>query len=153
MKSGFLKNSGLLYYALAMGILLVLMHWLEFRFLFMSHSFELYAGAIALIFTLLGIWLAKSLLALKQKSHHKDFGEGIQTGINLQECSKAGISKREMEVLERMAKGYSNAEIASELFVSLNTVKTHVSSILSKLNVVRRTQAVEKAKRLGLLSN
>ncbi|MBD3581050.1 response regulator transcription factor [Flavobacterium sp. D33] len=58
-----------------------------------------------------------------------------------------------MEVLERLAKGYSNAEIAAELFVSLNTVKTHVSNILSKLEVSRRTQAIAKSKRIGLLSS
>ncbi|WP_408610238.1 response regulator transcription factor [Flavobacterium selenitireducens] len=68
-------------------------------------------------------------------------------------CARAGISKREMEVLERLAKGYSNAEIAAELFVSLNTVKTHVSNILSKLEVSRRTQAIAKSKRIGLLSS
>lgn len=154
MKQGMLsKNLHFVYYALAMGFLLVVMQWLELRFLFMTHAFEIYAGAIALIFTALGIWLAKSIAEPK-----KNEGKGIlePSGIpsaNEAKCFSAGISKREMEVLELMAKGCSNAEIASDLFVSVNTVKTHVSNILSKLDVSRRTQAIEKATRIGLLSH
>ena len=61
------------------------------------------------------------------------------------------ISKREYEVLLKIAEGYSNSEIADKLFVSENTVKTHVSNILAKLNVKRRTEAIKQAKEYGLL--
>jgi ATP/maltotriose-dependent transcriptional regulator MalT len=64
---------------------------------------------------------------------------------------KAGISKREYEVLELMAKGFSNQEIADKLFVSLNTIKTHSSNLFLKLEAKRRTQAIQKAKELNLI--
>ena len=66
--------------------------------------------------------------------------------------SKIGISKREWEVLALMSEGLSNQEIAERLFVSLNTIKTHSSNLFEKLEVKRRTQAIEKGKRLGILA-
>jgi ATP/maltotriose-dependent transcriptional regulator MalT len=71
--------------------------------------------------------------------------------LNEAELNKLGISKREHEVLEWMAKGLSNQEIADKLFVSLNTVKTHTSNLFLKLEVSRRTQAIQKAKQLRLI--
>jgi ATP/maltotriose-dependent transcriptional regulator MalT len=65
--------------------------------------------------------------------------------------AQTGISKREYEVLELMAQGLSNQEIAEKLFVSLNTVKTHTSNLFVKLDAKRRTQAIQKAKELGLI--
>ena len=62
-----------------------------------------------------------------------------------------GISKREYEVLELMARGLSNQEIADALFVSINTIKTHVSNLFLKLDTKRRTQAIQKAKELRLI--
>ena len=73
------------------------------------------------------------------------------TEINRNEIERLGISKRELDVLGLMAQGLSNEEIAGKLFVSLNTVKTHSSNIFLKLDVKRRTQAVEKAKRLNII--
>ena len=72
--------------------------------------------------------------------------------LNEAELEKLGLSKRELEVLQHMAEGLSNSEIAEKLFVSLNTVKTHSSKIFEKLDVKRRTQAVEKAKRIGIIA-
>jgi NarL family two-component system response regulator LiaR len=65
--------------------------------------------------------------------------------------SKLELRKRELEILELLAQGHSNQEIASKLFVSLSTVKTHLQNLFEKLEVKRRTQAVEKAKRLHLI--
>ena len=62
-----------------------------------------------------------------------------------------GLTPRELEVLQLIAQGLSNQEIADRLFLSLNTVKTHTSNVFSKLDVQRRTQAIQKAKELGLL--
>ena len=61
------------------------------------------------------------------------------------------LSKREIEILNLMAQGHSNEEIAAKLFVSLSTVKTHNQNLFLKLDVKRRTQAIEKAKRLNII--
>ena len=71
--------------------------------------------------------------------------------LNEEELFNRKISKRELEVLTLMAKGLSNQEIATSLFVSLNTVKTHSAKLFEKLEVKRRTQAIETAKKLQLL--
>jgi ATP/maltotriose-dependent transcriptional regulator MalT len=65
--------------------------------------------------------------------------------------SQLELSKRELEILNLLAQGHSNQEIAGKLFVSLSTVKTHIQNLFEKLEVKRRTQAVEKAKRLNLI--
>jgi DNA-binding NarL/FixJ family response regulator len=65
--------------------------------------------------------------------------------------SGEALSPREIEVLQRMAVGKSNKEIGTELFISEGTVKTHIKSIFSKLDVVSRTEAVATATRRGLI--
>jgi NarL family two-component system response regulator LiaR len=148
------KNKHVLVYGLSLAILLFLLRWLELRFVILDHAFEIYTGAIAFIFTALGVWLALKLArpkiktVLVEKEIYRDAGEFM---LNQEELVKLGLSKRELEVLELMAEGLSNQEIAERLFVSLNTVKTHSSNVFEKLEVKRRTQAVEKAKRLSLI--
>jgi ATP/maltotriose-dependent transcriptional regulator MalT len=71
--------------------------------------------------------------------------------INDKALDQTGLSKRELEVLGLISDGLSNEEIAEKLFISLNTIKTHTSNLFEKLEVKRRTQATEKAKRLGLI--
>jgi ATP/maltotriose-dependent transcriptional regulator MalT len=118
-----------------------------------SHATELYVAVIALVFLGLGIWLAKQLTrpktVLVEKTVYVASTENFQR--NEQALEALGISKRELEVLELIAEGLSNHEIAERLFVSLNTVKTHGSKLFEKLDVKRRTQAVEAAKRLGII--
>ena len=144
------KNKQVIYYGISLAALLFVLHWLELRLLILSHGFEVYAGAIAIIFTALGIWLAMKLTKPKTIVVEKQKPETFV--FNASECEKLGISKRELEVLQLIANGMSNNEIAAELFVSLNTVKTHGARLFEKLEVNRRTQAVEKAKRLGLIA-
>lgn len=138
-----------------MAVLLFLLKWLELRFIIMDHSFELYAGVIALLFTSLGMWLALKLSHPKMKTVVVEKEVRVSAGepfrLNEEEMLRLGLSKRELEVLQRMSEGMSNKEIASRLFISLNTVKTHTSRIFEKLEVRRRTQAVEKAKRSSLI--
>ena len=150
------KNPLVILYGIALAAAIILLKWLELRFVILKHSFEIYIGAIALIFTALGIWVAAKLLKPKTEtiviekevyaSRPKNF---IPDDDSL---FKAGISRREWEVLSLMSGGLSNQEIADRLFVSLNTVKTHSSNLFLKLDVRRRTQAIEKAKKLGLLA-
>ncbi|HEX8516841.1 MAG TPA: LuxR C-terminal-related transcriptional regulator [Bacteroidia bacterium] len=155
MKEVLLKNKSIIAYGLSLALLLFLLKWLEFKFLIISHSFEIYAGAIALIFTGLGIWLAlklskpgKETVVIEKEIYITKPAEFI---LNIKEIEKLGISNRELEVLGLMAEGLSNQEIAGRLFVSLSTIKTHSSKILEKLDVKRRTQAIEKAKRLAII--
>lgn len=142
-------------YGAALALLLFLMKWLEWRFVIINHTFEVYAGIIALLFTLLGIWLALKLTRPKVERVlvEKKVYVNNPTDFKIDPAglSKFQLSKRELEVLRLMAAGLSNQEIAAQLFVSLNTVKTHSSRLFEKLEVARRTQAVDKAKKLNLI--
>jgi two-component system, NarL family, response regulator LiaR len=142
------KNKDIILYGISLALLLFFLKWVEFRFLIINHSFEIYIGIIALVFTALGIWLANKLTKPKTITH---FVEKQHFVFNEKECQNLEISKREIEVLALMSEGLSNQEIAEKLFVSLNTIKTHSSNLFEKLDVKRRTQAVEKAKRLSLI--
>jgi two-component system, NarL family, response regulator LiaR len=155
-KSIFIKNKTNIIYAVSLAFLLFFLKWLELRFIIFDHSYEIYIGLIALFFTGFGIWLALKLSRPKiekviiEKEIYIEKPENFIRNGSL--ISELELSKRELEVLELLAKGYSNQEIASQLFVSLSTVKAHNQSLFEKLDVKRRTQAVEKAKRLQLIS-
>ena len=149
------KHKAIFLYGICMATLLFLLKWLEFRFLIMEHAFEIYAGSIALLFTALGIWLALKLTRRKVKTivvekeiHIRKDGPFV---LNEAGLTTLGISKRELEVLQLMSEGLSNNEIAEKLFVSLNTIKTHSSNLFVKLDVKRRTQAIEKGRKLLLI--
>lgn len=149
------KHKYFIIYGASLAMLLFLLKWLELKFLIYDHAFEVYAGAIAVIFMGLGIWLALRLsrpkietVVIEREIRVKPPEEFV---LNEKEQEKLGLSKRELEVLELMAKGLSNNEIAERLFVSLNTIKTHSSRTFEKLDVKRRTQAVEKARKIGLI--
>ena len=150
-----LKNKSIILYGLSLAAMLLLLKWLELRFVIMDHAFEVYVGSIALIFTLLGIWLALKLSKPKvktvvvEKEIYRRSTDDFT--VNEYEMNKLGLSVRELEVLQCMAEGLSNQEIGERLFVSLSTVKTHTSRLFEKLDVKRRTQAIEKAKRLSLI--
>lgn len=147
------KNKSVILYGVFLAVLLFLLKWLELRFIIINHAFEIYAGSIAVLFTALGIWLALKLTRRKTILIEKEvFTQKPETFIlNEKELVKLNISKRELEVLQLMSEGLSNQEIASALFVSLNTIKTHNARIFEKLEVKRRTQAIEMAKRLSII--
>ncbi|MEO6523273.1 MAG: LuxR C-terminal-related transcriptional regulator [Mucilaginibacter sp.] len=148
------KHRSVLIYGASLAALLFLMKWLEWHFIIVNYAFELYAGFIAVIFTGLGIWLALKLSKPKTTivTVEKELLISSDTFIlNEAALTETGLSRRELEVLQLMAGGLSNQEIAEKLFVSLNTIKTHSSNVFEKLEVQRRTQAVEKAKRLSLI--
>lgn len=136
----------ILLYSLALAALLFLLQWPQFSFMVKDLTIEFYLGLVALIFTALGIWAGLKLTRTKTMVQP-------QTEFTLNEAAltRLGISKRELEVLSLMAQGLSNQEIADKLFVSLNTIKTHSSNLFLKLEVNRRTQAIQKAKALSLI--
>ena len=147
-------------YGLAMAILVALLKALEYKYFVRSLSLEIYMGALATMFTVLGVWIGLKITN-KQKP---DF---ITPALSLNNSETAflenipevkpnnlnpGISNRELEVLHLMVQGLSNQEIADRLFVSLNTIKTHSSNVYAKLEVKRRTQAIQKAKELKIIA-
>jgi NarL family two-component system response regulator LiaR len=139
-------------YGTALALLLLLLNWLEWKFIVMDRAIELYSGALAIVFTGLGIWLAIKLARPRWKTVIVEKEVYVKSGtINEKELARLGLSARELEVLRLMAEGLSNQEIAARLFVSLNTIKTHSTNIFEKLDVRRRTQAVDKAKKLNII--
>jgi DNA-binding CsgD family transcriptional regulator len=154
-KNVLLRNKSIILYSISLAFLLFLLKWMELRFIVFDHSFEVYIGFIAVIFTALGIWLALKLSKPKIKTVVVEKEVYINRNdhfvLNTQLISKLELRKRELEILALLAHGHSNQEIAAKLFVSLSTVKTHLQNLFEKLEVKRRTQAVEKAKRLQLI--
>jgi two-component system, NarL family, response regulator LiaR len=153
-KKGFWeKYKSTIIYGIILAFLMFFLKWLELRFIIFTHSFEIYVGLIAIIFTALGIWLALKLSTPKTLVVEKEIYIRHQENfiLNSSLISQLELHKRELEVLNLMAQGLSNQEIAENIFVSLSTVKTHIQNLFIKLDVKRRTQAIEKAKRLNLI--
>jgi DNA-binding CsgD family transcriptional regulator len=143
----------ILIYGLCGGVLIVILKLVEYRFLVIEHSIEIYGGLIALLFAALGIWLGLKLTKTKEIVVVKEVLLPAQQSFTLNEVRlrELGITRRELEILELIAGGLSNREIAAKLFVSENTVKTHSSRLFDKLSAKRRTQAVQLGKELGLI--
>ena len=149
-----------LIYGLIGGILIAVLKFTEYRFLVIDHSIEIYGGLTAAIFAVLGIWLGLKLtktqhtVVIKEVPVHVPVpaaaGEPFVPDEKKRES--LGITPRELEILELIAQGLSNREIAAKLFVSENTVKTHSSRVFDKLGAKRRTQAVQLGKESGLLA-
>ncbi|SRR5579871_1351309 len=148
-------HKAIIIYGISLALLLLILKWLELRFIIFDYSLEIYIGAIAFIFTGLGIWLALKLSKPKIKTlvvEKEVFVPRSENFIlNTSLIAELELSKRELEILNLMALGLSNDEIAAKIFVSLSTVKTHNQNLFVKLDVKRRTQAIEKAKRLNLI--
>jgi DNA-binding CsgD family transcriptional regulator len=143
-----------LVYGLCGGVLIVLLKYFEYRFLVVEHSLEIYGGVIAALFAGLGIWLGSKLRKkpateiLVKEILVPAPAEFVINGLKVREL---GVTPRELEILQLMADGMSNREIAEKLFVSENTVKTHSSRLFDKLSAKRRTQAVQIGKEMGLI--
>jgi DNA-binding CsgD family transcriptional regulator len=151
-KSSIIRH--LLLYGLILGALLSLMTWSQYRFMVIDHAVELYILLIALLFVAVGIWvgLRWSIPRMIERTVLVPINPSTDAPKpNEQVLEQIGISPRELDVLVHLARGLSNEEIAERLFVSTNTVKTHLGNLYAKLDVKRRTQAVEKARSLGLL--
>lgn len=143
----------ILIYGLCGGVLIVLLKLIEYRFLVIEHSIEIYGGLVALLFAVLGIWVGLKLTKTKETVVVKEVLIPAQQSFALNETRlrELGITRRELEILELIAGGLSNREIAAKLFVSENTVKTHSSRLFDKLSARRRTQAVQLGKEFGLI--
>ena len=150
----FVHSRHIVMYGGIMALMVFALKWLEWKFLITDHSLDIYIGLLALFFTILGGWLASQLVKPKvhtvivEKEIFRELPESYIPGE--QAVEHLNLTAREYEVLQLLKQGYSNAEIADHLFLSLSTVKTHVSNLFSKMNVKNRVQAVEKAKRLKI---
>lgn len=155
------KYKTVIIYSVSLALLIVFLRLIEYQLIILNNSFQFYVGGIALFFTVLGIWLATKLISPKNKTIivEKEKIVEKQVFINTAEpfvlnekaLAETELSTRELEVLQLMAKGLSNREIADSLYVSVNTIKTHIGNLFFKLEASRRTQAVEKAKNMGLI--
>lgn len=156
----FIRSRHLFLYGTLLAALVFLLKWLQWKFLIVDNSIEIYVGLIAVFFTILGIWVASQLAKPKIETITKTIiiekeipiPQADPFFINQLELEKLNLSTREYEILQLLAKGYSNADVATNLFLSLSTIKTHVSNLYFKMDVRSRTQAIEKAKRLRIIN-
>jgi ATP/maltotriose-dependent transcriptional regulator MalT len=156
-----------LVFGLVGGLLIATLQYTEYRFVIIEHSVELYSALVAILFATFGIWLG-----LRITRSRETIRETIRETVVVREVlvpaeapapaqapfapntvhrQTLGITARELEILTLIARGLSNREIATQLFVSENTVKTHCARAFDKLGAARRTQAVQRGKELGLL--
>jgi ATP/maltotriose-dependent transcriptional regulator MalT len=156
-----------LIFGLVGGLLIAILQYTEYRFVVIEHSVELYSALVAILFATFGIWLG-----LRITRSRETIRETIRETVVVREVlvpaeaptpfapnmarqqaqqQALGITAREFEILTLVARGFSNREIATQLFVSENTVKTHCARAFDKLGAARRTQAVRRGKELGLL--
>lgn len=152
-----MKKTVLLYGLLA-GLLIAVLRLVEYRYLVIEHSIEIYGGIIAALFAALGIWLGLKLTRPRETVVVKEVPVPVEVRIpsepfvvNRTRQQQLGITPRELEILTAIAEGLSTREIAAKLFVSENTVKTHSSRLFEKLQAKRRTQAVQIGKEAGLI--
>lgn len=139
----------ILIYGVAGGLLIAALKAVEYRFLVVEHSLEIYGGIVALIFASLGIWLGLKLTRTRIVVREVPVNGPFTVDVERQ--AQLGITPRELEILQHIAAGLSNKEIAEKLYVSENTVKTHTGSVFEKLAAKRRTQAVQIAKEARLI--
>ena len=141
-------------YGLILAILVLVLKWLQWKFLIVDNAIDIYIGLIAVFFTILGVWVANQLIKpkIKQVVIEKEVivPQSEDFTINEVELEKLKLTRREYEILQLVIKGHSNSDIANNLFLSISTVKTHVSNLYTKMNVKRRAQAIAKAKKLKI---
>jgi two-component system, NarL family, response regulator LiaR len=149
-----------LIFGLVGGLLIATLQYTEYRFVIIEHSVELYGALVAMLFATFGIWLGLRITRSRKTIHEtvvvREVRVPAATALepfapNAAQQQTLGITAREMEILTLVARGFSNREIATQLFVSENTVKTHCARAFDKLGAARRTQAVQRGKELGLL--
>jgi len=152
-----------LIFGLVGGLLIAILQYTEYRFVVIEHSIELYGALIAILFAAFGIWLGLRITRRRETIRETVVVREVlvpaeapvphapNTALQQDQQKALGITARELEILTLVARGLSNREIATQLFVSENTVKTHCARAFDKLGAKRRTQAVQLGKELGLL--
>lgn len=119
------------------------LQWLDYQRLARAHSGDIYLFLIAVAFLALGVFIGTRVTSTVTPP------EGFDG--NPKAVASLGISPSELTVLLEIAAGRSNKEIAARLKISPNTVKTHAARLFEKLDAKRRTDAVNKARELGIV--
>jgi NarL family two-component system response regulator LiaR len=143
------------------GLLIATLQYTEYRFVVIEHSVELYGALVAILFATFGIWLGLRITRRRETIRETVVVKEVLVPVpaaalepfapDMARQQALGITARELEILTLVARGLSNREIARQVFVSENTVKTHCARVFDKLGAARRTQAVQRGKELGLL--
>ncbi len=156
----------ILLYGLLGGVLIAALKMVEYRYLVLEHSLEMYGGIVAALFSVVGIWLGRKLTRTREKLVVREVPVRVEVPVevrvpvpgsgpfvrNEERVRELLLTPRELEILEALAAGLSNKEMADQLFVSENTVKTHAARVFAKLGAKRRTQAVQLAKEAGIIA-
>ena len=142
-----------LLYGILLGVLIAALQLIEYRWLVVEHSLEIYGGLVAAVFASVGIWLGLRLTRRTETVVVREVmvPAAVDFVRDQSKLESLGITPRELEILELIAEGLSNKEIAARVYVSENTVKTHSSRVFDKLGARRRTQAVQMGKELRLI--
>ena len=140
-----------LLYGILAGVLIVALRLIEYRWLVLTHSMEIYGGVIAVLFTTLGLWLGLRFRRRVEVIREVLVPAPSDFVRDDAKVASLGLTPRELEILGLIAQGLSNREIAERAFVSENTVKTHSGRVFDKLGARRRTQAVQRGKELRLI--
>jgi DNA-binding CsgD family transcriptional regulator len=150
-----------LLYGLVGGVLIAGLRYIEYRWLVQTHSVEIYGGLVAVAFAGVGIWLGRRLTTPVETLVVREVPVEVPVEVrvpadtpfvrNVRQLDALGLTPREVEILELIAEGLSNREIADRVHVSENTVKTHSSRVFDKLGARRRTQAVQLAKQQQII--
>jgi ATP/maltotriose-dependent transcriptional regulator MalT len=142
-------------FGLAAGALIALLQAVEYRYLVLERSVELYGALVAIIFAATGIWLGRRLTQPRDRVVIQEVQVPAPPlepfRVDTRKLGELGITPRELEILQLIAEGLSNREIAERSFISENTVKTHSSRVFDKLGVKRRVQAVQRGRELRLI--
>lgn len=142
-----------LLYGLLGGILIAGLQLIGYRWLIVEHAVEIYGALVATVFALVGIWLGRRLTRrVETVVVHERLVPAPAVFVRDEgRLAALGITPRELEILELIAQGLSNREIATQVNVSENTVKTHSSRVFDKLGARRRTEAVQRGREFGLI--
>ncbi|NWG93190.1 MAG: response regulator transcription factor [Parvularculaceae bacterium] len=132
----------ILLYGAVIALAAIALEWLEYQYFTRVFATEFYIFLLALGFTVLGVWVGRRLTERQEPGRFEK---------NVAALAALGVTDREYDVLTLLAEGGTNKEIARRLDVSPNTVKTHTARLYEKLDVGRRTQAVQKARELRLI--
>ena len=142
-----MKNSHLsiVLFGTLLAFFVILLQCFEYKYYVGSLDTYIYTSVVATIFTIVGVWIGFNILRPKNTTI-----ESTQETNHLK-LKELKLNTREYEILQLIAKGFSNQEIANQLFLAVPTIKTHTSNLYSKLEVRSRTQAIHKARSLKLI--
>nr|WP_298999393.1 response regulator transcription factor [uncultured Allomuricauda sp.] len=121
----------------------------------MENAIDIYVGLLAIIFTMLGAWIASQSIKPKTQTVFMEkpimIYEPKEFILNQAGLKRLNLTTREYQILKLIVQGYSNSDIAEKLFLSLSTIKTHVSNLYTKMDVSSRFQAITVAKKMKIV--